>query len=698
MILTHYSIWYLIPILLISFAVATLLYHYSKGAKTYTFKQRILLFSLRFLAIFLAFSLFLMPSIKVQDQEIQKPIILIAQDNSSSILMSKDSTFYKTKFLNEIEETFKDLESDYEIKYLKFGNQAKEISKTKEIDFKDNTTDMSELLQMVNDNYSNLNLSTLIICSDGILNKGKSPLNQIQDFSYPIFTVAMGDATVKKDISISEIRYNRIAYLNNKFPLEIVVLAQKAKGSNSVLRVMKEGKTLFEEKFSIDNETYSKQFNTILNADKVGIQRYTISVQTIDNEQTTTNNTRDIFVEVLDGRQKVLLLANSPSPDISAIKQAIENNENYEVESLLFNKFNPKSSLKEYNIAILHQIPSNNPEHIKLIENLRKENIPILYIIGGQTEMPYFNKVQKGLQISQTKTTLNQVTPILNTNFTLFSISSQTQDIINQFPPLQSPFGKYNLSANLQSLMFQKAGTISTDYPMICFSNSNSERIGVIVGEGFWRWRMQNYLINQTHSEADEIIHKSIQYLASRVNKSRFRVICNNVFAENEPILMDAELYNESYELVNTPEVKLTITDSKGTKYPFIFSKTINSYHLNAGVFPSGKYTYNASSQFGGSTFTASGVFYVSTQNLEAINLVADHNLLYNISNQTDAKMIYPNQIKQLKDLIKERKDIKPLITQTITNKNLIDQWWYLALIVLFFAAEWFLRKYWGSI
>jgi hypothetical protein len=299
----------------------------------------------------------------------------------------------------------------------------------------------------------------------------------------------------------------------------------------------------------------------------------------------------------------VLLLANSPSPDISAIKQAIENNENYEVESFLFNKFDKKNSLKEYNIAILHQIPSSNPEHRKLIENLTKENIPILYIIGQQTDMPYFNNVQKGLQITQTKTTLNQVTPILNSNFTLFSISTQTQDIINQFPPLQSPFGKYNLSANLQSLMFQKAGTISTDYPLICFSNSNAERIGMIVGEGFWRWRMQNYLINQTHSEADEIISKSIQYLASRVNKSRFRVICNNVFAENEPILMDAELYNESYELVNTPEVKLTITDSKGTKYPFIFSKTINSYHLNAGVFPSGKYTYNASTQFGGNTF-----------------------------------------------------------------------------------------------
>lgn len=696
--LTHYSLWWIIPIIIVSFGVSLFLYHYFKGSKSFTPNQRILLFALRFLGVFLSLFLFLFPSIKIKDNVVQKPVIIIAQDNSSSILMNKDSLFYKTKLLEDIRQLSKDLKTDYDIKLISFGNQAKEIDDINKIDYKDGATDISELLQKVSDNYSNNNLSALVLCSDGIVNRGKSPLNLVQNFNCPVFTLAMGDTTVKKDIAITEVRYNRIAYLNNKFPLEIVLLSKKAKGSNSVLRVEKDGVKLFEEKFFIDNDTYSKQFNTILNADKTGIQRYRISVQTIDNEHSTANNIRDIFVEILDGRQKVLLLANSPSPDISAIKQAIENNENYEVESMLFSKFDKYKSIKEYNIAILHQIPSTNSEHRKLIEILKKEDIPILYIIGGQTDMSYFNTIQKGLQITQTKTSLNQVTPILNQNFTLFAISKQTQDLLNQFPPLQSPFGRYNISPNLQSLMFQKAGTISTEYPLICFTNSNSERTGIIAGEGFWRWRMQNYLINQTHSEADEIINKSIQYLASRVNKSRFRVICNNVFAENEPVLMDAELYNESYELVNTPEVKLAITDSKGKKYPFIFSKTINSYHLNAGVFPSGKYTYNASTQYGGTTFIANGVFYISTQNLESINLVADHNLLYNISNHSSAKMIYPTQIKELKDLIKERKDIKPLITQTITNKSLIDQWWYLALIILLFGAEWFLRKYWGRI
>ncbi len=54
--------------------------------------------------------------------------------------------------------------------------------------------------------------------------------------------------------------------------------------------------------------------------------------------------------------------------------------------------------------------------------------------------------------------------------------------------------------------------------------------------------------------------------------------------------------------------------------------------------------------------------------------------------------MLYPSEINRLKELIKERKDIKPLITETVTNRKLIDEWWYLAFIVLLFAIEWFER------
>jgi hypothetical protein len=691
----EYSLWWIIPIFILSLLITAILYYFPKRSTPYSPNQKITLSILRFLAIFLSLALLLIPSFRDKDTIIQKPIIVIAQDNSSSLIMTKDSSFYKKDYLVAIEDLKKALAQDYDIKLMSFGSSAKEINSTKEINYTDYSTDVSEAIQSIRDAYSNLHLSSIILCTDGISNKGTSPLNTINDIQEPVFTIAMGDTTIKKDLSISEVRYNRIAYLNNQFPLEIVALSQKAKESKSVLRVKKDGATLFEEKFTIDNETFSKSFNTILKADKVGLQRYTISLQAMENEQTIINNTRDIFVEVLDGRQKVLILASSPSPDISAIKQAIEKNENYEVKSFLFNDFN--ASIEEYNIAILHQIPSNQ-EHLKLIDKLLNANIPILFIIGSQTNLSLYNTLPLGVKISESRQSQNSSTGIINSNFTLFSISKETQTLISQFPPLQVPFGKYNLLPTTQSLAFQKIGSITTNYPLIAFSNHTDNRIGTIFGEGFWKWRLQNYLINQTHLQADEIIQKSIQYLASKVDKSRFRVACDNIFAINQPIIIEAELYNDAYELVNEPEVKLIITNNQGKKYPFTFSKTLNAYHLNLGTFPSGKYNYTASTNYGGKAFSVNGTFYVSEQNLEGINLIADHNLLYNISEQTSATMHYPQEISKLKELIKQREDIKPLITQTITNKKLIDQWWYLSIIVLFFVLEWFLRKYWGKL
>jgi hypothetical protein len=44
-------------------------------------------------------------------------------------------------------------------------------------------------------------------------------------------------------------------------------------------------------------------------------------------EFTAQNNSRDAYIEVIDGKEKILLLAAAPHPDIKAIKSALEKNE-----------------------------------------------------------------------------------------------------------------------------------------------------------------------------------------------------------------------------------------------------------------------------------------------------------------------------------------------------------------------------------
>src|ERR1039458_9599962 len=87
------------------------------------------------------------------------------------------------------------------------------------------------------------------------------------------------------------------------------------------------------------------------------MQRYTVKLSDVDGEVSFANNVKDIFIDVLDGRQKILILADAPHPDVAAIKNALESNENYEVNSFIANDFD--KSLVGYNLVILDQLPSS---------------------------------------------------------------------------------------------------------------------------------------------------------------------------------------------------------------------------------------------------------------------------------------------------------------------------------------------------
>lgn len=209
---------------------------------------------------------------------------------------------------------------------------------------------------------------------------------------------------------------------------------------------------------------------------------------------------------------------------------------------------------------------------------------------------------------------------------------------------------------------------------------------------------MQNYLMNQSHEQADEIIGKSIRYLVSTADKSLFRVNHDNVFNHGQEIHIEAELYNESYQLINASEVQITIKNKEGKDFKYVFSKTANAYFLNAGVLPEGDYSYRATTELSGRKHSAQGSFVVSETNLESLNLVADHTLLNTMSQKTGGEMVYAKDMDRIVEMVKANDYIKPIIRTETTNKRLIENIWYWLAVVLVLSGEWFLRKYWGRV
>lgn len=690
-LVTSYSSWFIVLCILAGVAFAMLLY-YRQKSNDYSSRTTKILAVLRGISVALITFLLLAPMLKSTSRYTEKPIVILALDNSASILLSKDSAFYENDFLNSFHKLADELGKTYQVQTYTFGDK---ISHGFNPYFDEKQTNMEQLFSEIHTSYSNRNLAALILAGDGIYNQGADPLYVADNVPYSIYTVALGDTTQQKDVLISRINYNRIAYLGNDFSVEITVSAFQSSGKQGRLTVTSANQQFYNENFAINEQRYTHTFNTTLHAAKPGIQRYRISVSPLQGEISKDNNYQEIVVEVLDSRQKILLLQAAPHPDVAALKQAIEKNKNYSLDNMLLSDFH--GSLASYSLIILHQIPSMNDVGFQVTNQLKSLSVPVLYILGSQSNLPAYNTLQSGLLAPPTLNSFNEATGLINPEFTLFSAGSDIEHIIQEFPPLQVPFGQYKAGTATQVLMYQKIGNVATKIPLILFNQGVDRKSATITGEGIWRWKLANYAKAGNNQAFDELFSRIIQYLAVKEDKSQFRVSVKSNFNENESIELDAELYNDAYQLVNSPDVNLVITDKNKKSFPFAFTRTSNAYYLNAGNLPAGEYEYKASTAYGGKEFHKNGMFSINTLNVEAINTVANHQLMNNIATRHKGKMIYPQQLDEISKLLTARDDLKTIAYSQKRYTDLVAFMPFLLLLLLLLSVEWFLRKRSGS-
>ncbi len=685
----QYSFWLILLCIAAGVFYAFVLYRKDSAFREINIWLRRLMFLFRALVVALIALFLLSPMIRSTTRQVEKPIVIIAQDNSGSILMNKDSAFYKKEYKEALQDFSKALASKYEVRTLKWGGK---VSDGLDINFNEKETDMSGMLDETDNRFLNRNVGALVIGSDGIYNKGANPLYREGLLKVPNYTIALGDTTVQKDILINNVLYNKIAYLNNSFPLEIIVQAQQCNGNNVPLKVTEENTELFTRSIAVNNNRFTQKVPVYLEAKSKGMHHYKVTLSSVAGELTTANNTRDVFIEVADKKEKILLLASVSHPDIGAIRQAIENNENYE---LTFSNIPFTGKWSDFNAVIFYQLPSEEGTGSAETDAAMKQNIPRLFISGSQTSIPLFNRLNAGITINGSNKKINQVLPFAEENFSLFSVSSETLSGI--MPPMNSPFGDYKSSAANSVLLLQRIGSVNSGIPLWAFNETEGVRTAVITGEGFWRWRLYDFKEHGNFNVTNELMTKTIQYLLVKQNKSRFRIDAKNTYNENEEIIMTAEVFDENFELSDKAEVNIVITNAQKNNYPFAFTNTGKSYSLNAGFFATGNYRYKATAKLGSTVYTVEGGFIVIPVQVEQNETVANHQLLYMLSQKTGGKMFYPREFDKLKDELLNRNDLASVSYTQTKLEELINKKWLFFIILLLLAAEWFIRKRSGS-
>lgn len=463
----QYPVWYLLFCLVLGLIYALVLYFRDNRFQEQSKWLNGILGTVRALTVAFLASLLLSPLLKSIKTEIQKPIIVIAQDVSESVQVDLNAT-QKAKYQQNLETLVEQLQKDYELVTFSFGERIRNGLDTA---FNDKSTNLSEMLSAVYDRYDNQNLGALILASDGIFNRGSNPIYTRAKINAPIYTIALGDTIPKRDLVLKGALYNQIAYLNDRFAIQIDVAAKNCINQNTNLIVTKiengGNRVLATIPININQDDFFTTREVILEADKPGVQRYRLTLSSVNGEASTANNSKDIFIDVLDSRQKILILANSPHPDITAFKQTLDLNKNYEVAISYANEF--KNNIADFDFVLLHQLPSATQPITEVRLGLIKQKIPHFYIVGTQTNLSLFNQYQSLLTISGDGRNTDEVQPIVQGNFSLFTLEENILSETRKFPPVTAPFSNdYRVNPNASVLLRQRIGRIDTPRHCCC--------------------------------------------------------------------------------------------------------------------------------------------------------------------------------------------------------------------------------------
>jgi len=687
------SIDFSYPISFISFCfiigalISAVLYYYQFKKKQINKIKLFILFFLRFITISSLCILLLEPIYYKINNKIEKPIIVFAQDNSQSILLSKDSMYYKTAYVDSIRSLLSKLEEHFDLAKYSF---ASKISSEPKFSYNENITNLAELDTELKARYFGRNIGALILASDGLLNYGSNPLYSNDNLlkQLPVYCIAMGDTNVRKDLSIKSVLNNKIVSLGNDFPVEIQILANKCLNKKINISIYENSKLLLSKDTIVTKNKELIDISFLLKADGIGKRTYKVKISKLDGELTFLNNLSSFYIEVLERKNNILILSQAPHPDIAAIKWVINDKLNNNVDLHLARDFS--WNVREYNLIIFHKPSKLTLE--KIVSKDIMSQVPTLFITGNSLSHKEFNKLNSGIDIVNHYGSSN-VDAILNEDFVLFSLGDSFNKAINSYPPLSVPFASNYISKGSQTLIYQKIGLEKTTYPLISLSDISEIRNGVILGEGIWRWKMYEYEQNSNAKVFKNLFSKIVNFLVSTKNKDRFIVDIESEFSDNQKVVFNAQLYNKNYELINNQQVDVRIFSDSNELLQKLMLPKDDYYKLNINKLPPAKYSYLASTSIGEEKFVKKGSFVVIEKNIELTNLKADHNFLNLLSKSHNARVFNDKNIAGIYDAILARNDIVNISHKTKIVDDVI-KWKIIFYILCFFLSiEWFLRK-----
>jgi uncharacterized membrane protein len=566
-----------------------------------------ILFAVR-LAVCLSLLVLLMrPTLTLSRTTPQTGILAFLIDNSRSMGLGSEGT-PRAEGVPALADPAGDLSStlhrDFQLRWLKFDRTPERLENPSELNWSGDQTNLTGALRQLLNETRNLPLAGVVLVTDGADNGFRDLQSVVGEYSarkIPIHTVGVGPTILRRDLELLEVSLPKRTLPGSVVVGRVSIRHPGFEGGEVQLNV-RDGSTLLDSRrvsLSRESQVTTAEFRVAPRYE--GVKILDVTVERMPGEEVEENNSRKVLLEVRASNTRVLLVEGRPRWEYKFVRQALSEDKSLRLESLLrtaLNKFYrqgieeestlssgfpaSRSELFQYKGLVLGDVESaffTYPQMETIRDFVSRRGGGLLMLGGGSTlsaggyqntpieeVLPVWLEKDtggRGSEIDYLRADSKVELTAFGKNHPALQIApSETESIAtwNDMPPLIDR----NLVSGLKpgaTLLMQASSDGGPKAPLLV-----SHRYGRGMGLAFlsgssWRWQMLRDHEDRSH---ETFWQQVLRWLVSSAKDPVSVELERQIYSQNEPVKIRAEINDDSFNRLNDARVEVRIIPPAG--------------------------------------------------------------------------------------------------------------------------------------
>ena len=336
----------LMPLALVAAVAAA--WWYRAGSGGLTSRDQWMLGGLRVAAILIVAMCLARPVLAVSRAIEQRNVVGVVVDDSRSMRIADHGAAARGDFAHQVfggpdSALFKALAEKFQLRFFRTSGAGGRSETLGDTPLNGSRTHLASSLLRAEEELSGAPVAGMVVISDGADNSASMPgatpmleqLLALRARQIPIYTIGVGSERFARDIELSRVEVPTTVLREASILVEVVMVQRGYAGKKVPVVVEDSGRIIGSREVSLPKDGEASVVRIRVPASESGARLLTVRVPVQPDEMVKENNDRAAVVVVSDRREKILYLEGEPRFELKFIRQAVEDDKNLQVVTLL---------------------------------------------------------------------------------------------------------------------------------------------------------------------------------------------------------------------------------------------------------------------------------------------------------------------------------------------------------------------------